>query len=142
MVVYIALDDKNGMMFNKRRQSQDRIMRENMLKFCADSKLWIAEYSRKLFLPQDGGEFPSNIIVDNDFLSKAGANDHCFVENDNLSQWMDKIDSLVIYKWNRMYPSDFRFDSSVLNEQFKKFSVTEFTGSSHDKITREVWKRT
>jgi hypothetical protein len=141
MVVYITIDDNNGLMFNNRRQSQDRIMRENMLKHCGEAKLWIAEYSRKLFIPQDGSEFPSNVIVDDDFRNKADYADHCFVEKDNLAQWMDKIDTLVIYKWNRNYPTDLCFDFSVLDSGWKRFSVSDFQGSSHDKITREVWKR-
>lgn len=141
MVVYIAIDNNNGMLFNHRRQSQDRIMRQNMLKQCADAKLWISEFSQMLFQPQDGVEFPSNIVVDNDFLSKAEPNDHCFVENIDLSPWMDKIDTLVIYKWNRGYPADFYFDFSTLDNDWRKFSVNHFKGSSHNKITKEVWKR-
>lgn len=141
MVVYIALDDDNGMMFNNRRQSQDRVMRQNMLKDCGESTLWIAEYSKKLFLAQDGTGLPPNIMVDDDFLDKAGANDYCFVENRSLVPYMNKIDTLVIFKWNCDYPDDFYFDSSVLDANWKKFAVSKFKGSSHDKITKEVWKR-
>ena len=141
MVVYIAIDKDNGMLFNNRRQSQDRIMRENMLKQVGDAKLWMAEYSQMLFQTQDDNDVPSNLIVDNDFLSKAGPDDHCFVENIDISSWMDKIDTLVIYKWNRDYPDDFYFDFSTLDNHWRKFSVNHFKGSSHDKITKEVWKR-
>lgn len=141
MVAYIAIDDNNGMLFNNRRQSQDRLMRENLLAHCGTSKLWITEYSKKLFLSQEDGNLPSNIMVDDDFWSKAESSDHCFVEKDNLSQWMDKLDTLVIYKWNRDYPADYFFDFSVIDDNWKRFSVNKFKGSSHDKITREVWKR-
>lgn len=141
MVLYIALDDENGMMFNNRRQSQDRIMRQNMLKDCGDSKLWIAEYSKKLFLLEDGITLPPNIVVDDDFLNKAEENDHCFVENCSITPWVDKIHTLVLYKWNRLYPADMYFDTSILDANWRKFSVNKFQGSSHDKITKEVWKR-
>lgn len=141
MTVYIALDDDNGMMFNHRRQSQDRIMRQHMLEDCANHSLWIAEYSRKLFLLQDGTSLPSNIIVDDEFLDKAGPNDCCFVENRSLTPYMDKIDTLVIFRWNCNYPDDFYFDASVLDSNWKKSSKTKFSGSSHDLITKEVWKR-
>lgn len=140
MIVYIAVDDENGMMFNNRRQSQDRIMRQNMLKDCGDSKLWIAEYSRKLFTPIDDSEFPCNIVVNDEFLSLAEENDYCFVENQSITEWADKIDTLVLYKWNKSYPADFYFDPAVLTNM-KRFAVSKFTGSSHDKITKEVWKR-
>lgn len=141
MIVYIALDDENGMMFNHRRQSQDRIMRQHMLKDCGDATLWIAEYSKKLFLEQDGVSLLDNIMVDDEFLDKAASNDHCFVENRSLTPYMDKVDTLVIFKWNRLYPADMYFDPSVLNTNWKKFAVSKFKGSSHDKITKEVWKR-
>lgn len=141
MVVYIALDDENGMMFNNRRQSQDRVMRQHMLEDCADATLWIAEYSKKLFLAQDGTSLPDNIIVDDEFLDKAGANDHCFVENRSLESYMDKIDTIVLYKWNKRYPADTYFDTSLLDNNWKKFSLNHFKGSSHDKIFKEVWKR-
>ena len=141
MVVYITIDNNNGLMFNNRRQSQDRIMRENMLEHCCEATLWISEYSRKLFTPQDGTEMPSNIMVDDDFWNKAGSLDHCFVEKDNLSKHIDKIDTLVIYKWNRNYPGDLYFDFSILDSNWKCSSISDFVGSSHDKINKEVWKR-
>lgn len=140
MVVYIAIDKDNGLLFNNRRQSQDRIMCENMLKNCGTSNLWIAPFSQSLFESQ-GGPLPSNLIVDEDFLDKAGENDHCFVENISLSDYIDKIDTLVIYKWNRKYPADFYFDWSILGDKFKKFSLNDFKGFSHENIKREVWKR-
>ena len=141
MIVYIAVDDENGMLFNNRRQSQDRIMRENMLQDCVGSKLWVAEYSKKFFVDENGNITPDNVVVDDDFLEKAGENDHCYVEKGDISPWMDKIDTIVLYKWNKRYPADTYFDISLLDSNWKKFSLNHFTGSSHDKIFKEVWKR-
>ena len=140
MIVYIAVDQKNGMMFNHRRQSQDRIMRENMLKDCAGSPLWMNSYSKKLFIPEENALLPPHLVVDDDFLSKAVADTHCFVENCSLTEWKDNIDSIILYKWKKQYPADFYFDTSVL-DGMKRFSVTKFPGSSHDVIIKEVWKR-
>ena len=67
MKVYIAVDDENGMLFNNRRQSQDRVLRENMLNDCIDSKLWVAEYSKKFFVDENGIITPPTVIVDDDF---------------------------------------------------------------------------
>lgn len=141
MIVYLALDDDNGFMFNNRRQSQDRIMRENMMKDCDTSKLWIAEYSRRIFSDENGNLIAENIIVDNDFLNKADVDDFCFVETSDITPWMDKISTLVLYKWNKRYPADTFFDTSLLDVNWKKFSLNHFKGSSHDKIFKEVWKR-
>ena len=123
MIVYIAVDDENGMLFNNRRQSQDRIMRENMLQDCVGSRLWVAEYSKKFFVDENGNITPDNVVVDDDFLEKAGENDHCYVEKGDISPWMEKIDTIVLYKWNRLYPADTYFDTSLLDSNWKKFSL-------------------
>ena len=53
MIVMVCVDDKNGMMFNKRRQSQDRVLRQHMLELAGDKKLWMNAYSRKQFPKED-----------------------------------------------------------------------------------------
>ncbi len=141
MRVYIAVDDANGMLFNRRRQSQDRVMRENMLKDCEGKKLWLNEYSRKLFADENGVLPVDNIVVDEDFLSNAGVEDYCFVENVDITPWLDKIDTIVLYKWNKTYPADTFFNVSVLSSGWRKFSLNNFKGSSHSKMFKEVWKR-
>ena len=49
MYIIICLDDNNGLAFNHRRQSQDRIVAEDISKTVGEKKLWITDYSRKLF---------------------------------------------------------------------------------------------
>ena len=49
MYIIICLDDNNGLAFNHRRQSQDRIVEEDISKTVGEKKLWITDYSRKLF---------------------------------------------------------------------------------------------
>ena len=49
MYMIICLDDNNGLAFNHRRQSQDRIVAEDIRKTVGEKKLWITDYSRKLF---------------------------------------------------------------------------------------------
>ncbi|MBQ8799109.1 MAG: ribonuclease Z [Lachnospiraceae bacterium] len=135
MIVCVAVDDKNGMMFNKRRQSQDRNLREHLIKECGGSALWMNEYSAKQF----GEEIAPNVIVGNDFLSKAGEEEYCFVENLPLTEVEAKINKLIIFKWNRVYPADTYFDISL--EGWKMTETEEFVGSSHELITKEVWMR-
>ena len=141
MKVYIVVDDENGMLFNNRRQSQDRILRENMLKDCDNSKLWVAEYSKKFFVDENGNVTPPNVVVDNNFLANAGEDDSCYVENQDITPWIERIDTIVLYKWNKRYPADTYFNTSLLDNNWKKFSLNHFKGSSHDKIFKEVWKR-
>lgn len=141
MIAYMIIDDQNGTMFNHRRQSQDRILRQNMLKDCTNSRLWISEYSKSLFLDESGAISPNNVIVDNLFMEKAEDNDCCFIEDIDITSDLERIDTLVLYKWNCSYPADTFFDTSFLNIGWKKFSLNHFKGSSHNKIFKEVWKR-
>lgn len=137
MIVYVAIDNNNGLMFNNRRQSQDRILRSDLLNDCGDRLLWMNSYSEPLFDISS----ESNIVVDEAFLEKAGANDCCFVETDGLSSYEDKISKLIVYRWNRDYPADLYFEIDLSNNEWEMISTTEFVGSSHDSITKEVWAR-
>ncbi len=47
MKIIVCIDDKNGMMFNHRRQSKDREVRRDMLSYIGHHRLWMNEYSRK-----------------------------------------------------------------------------------------------
>lgn len=49
MIVITCLDQKNGMMFNHRRQSQDSVLREHVAKLVANVPLWMNHYSASQF---------------------------------------------------------------------------------------------
>ena len=55
MNVIVCLDDKNGMLFNKRRQSQDKILRLNIKEFIHNKNLFMNKYSYNLFKDIDTG---------------------------------------------------------------------------------------
>lgn len=136
MNVIITIDDNQGMVFNKRRQSKDRELRKNILLQAGDNKLWMNEYSFRQFEEELG----TNICVAEDFVEKAESGEYCFVENIPLTEYEDRIEMLVLYKWNRVYPSDLRFMIDLSSERWNLISGEEFVGSSHEKITKEVWK--
>ena len=48
MIIAVCVDGRGGVMFNRRRQSQDRAQREDLLNFCAGRRLWIAPYSAEI----------------------------------------------------------------------------------------------
>lgn len=133
MTVFITLDDKNGMLFNNRRQSKDKFLRNDMLNTCGEKRLWMNEYTSEQFEP-----LSNNIIIDEMFLEKAEENDYCFAENCSFAEYIEKVKKIVIYKWNRVYPADMYFEPSIL-EGWKQLSITEFEGNSHEKITKEEW---
>ena len=126
MIVCVAVDDNNGMMFNQRRQSKDRILREQILKMSEDSTLWMNEFTKRQFNDCEC----NHIAVDNELLEKAGESDYCFIENLPLQEYENKIG-------NRVYPADRYFDISL--DGWTLESTEEFEGFSHKLITKEVW---
>ncbi len=132
MNLIICLDNNGGYSFAGRRQSKDKIQLHNMLNIVGDSKLFLTEYSAKLF-----EVIPDNVTVCEDPLTLAGDNDFCFIENidiENISP-----NKIIIYRWNRNYPSDKIFPVNLLANK-KLVSSFEFEGNSHQKITVEVFE--
>jgi hypothetical protein len=126
------------MMFNNRRQSKDSLLLEDLMKLCNGQKLYMNEYSKTMF--QQHKNRLENITADPDFLRLAPAGSYCFIEGVNIRSHMDKIEKIILYKWNRHYPADLFFDASILKDWMLK-DVMEFKGSSHEKITREVYEK-
>ena len=125
MKLVVCLDDNNGMMFNKRRQSRDKILIENVLEICKGEKLYTNEYSAKLF-PENAVEICVN-----------PENGYCFAENFIVDE--EYVDEIIVYKWNRLYPADTYFNINL--ENWTLAEVVDFEGSSHEKITRERYVR-
>lgn len=134
MTLIVCVDDNFGMMFNNRRQSQDKLVREHILSGI-DTRLWMNCYSFEQFR----SEATDKIFKDDDFLNKISFNDSCFIENIKPSEIQSKTDKLILYKWNRIYPSDFYFDIDL--NSWKLCETKDFKGFSHLKITREVYRK-
>lgn len=130
MQVAICVDDDFGMLFNSRRQSRDRILIEDFMKSAVGNKIFIRSFSEKLFADMD-------VTVNDMCLEEAGENDFCFIEDESLLPYSSRIKTLIIYKWNRKYPADFVFE---MPEGFVLTETMEFQGSSHEKITKEIYK--
>ena len=128
MKLIVCLDDNNGMMFNKRRQSRDRVLVENVLEFCKGEKLYTNEYSAKLF-PENTVEMFESIDNIED--------GYCFAENFTVNE--EYVEEIIVYKWNRLYPADTYFN--IEPEKWNLVETVEFEGSSHEKITRERYVR-
>lgn len=136
MNVIVCLDDNGGMMFNRRRQSRDRVLRKRIISMSCDSgqRLLMNEYTYKQFADDvDAG----SVTVAEDFLSKALTGEFCFAEDRELKPFEDKIEKLIVYRWNRKYPADVRFDLDLTS--WNQVSTEEFAGSSHEKITEEIY---
>ena len=135
MIVIVCVDDNMGLMFNNRRQSRDEVVLNKIIEISENSVLHMNSYSYRLFETKSA----KNIIVSEDFLDIAKKDEYCFSENKKIKDYEDKIEKIIIFKWNRRYPSDFNFDISPDLYKYKKTDVFDFEGNSHEKITMEIY---
>lgn len=133
MKIIVCLDDDKGMLFNRRRQSQDTFVRRDIIENLRGSRLWMNNYSFKQLKECN----QALITVDEQFMELAGAEDYCFVENLPLHSYEEKITELIVYYWNRRYPADLYLDLDL--QQWEVAEQQEFAGYSHDKITKIVY---
>lgn len=135
MNLIVCLEEKNGMMFNKRRLSQDVVIREDIYNNLEGKNLIMNNYSFKMFQKDNCNK---NIVVSEN-LPVDNNEDFQFIEDKQLSKYEDKIDKLIVYYWNRRYPSDLKFDINLSNDVWKVISEIEFPGKSHEKITKKIF---
>lgn len=133
MKLIFCIDDKKGLMFFGKRQSQDSVLREWILNHTAGSKLWMSSYSAKQFKDLTG------YIVDDDYIAKAAVGDYCFIEDKGYS--LDNVTEIILCHWNRKYQADKVFDIDLKGEGFKRTDSIDIKGSSHDKITIETYRK-
>lgn len=129
MKVIVCIDDNKGILFNNRRVSKDKVILEDI--FSDNEKVFINSFSKALF-----EDYEEKIIIDENFLENAEDDDVCFVENVELTAFEDKIDEIVVYNFNRDYPSDFKLDIDY--EDYELIDSIEFKGYSHEVITKEI----
>lgn len=135
MILVVCVDDRNGMMFGGRRQSRDRALLQRILEICTGQVLWMTAYTRKQFT--DTGEVC--IRTDAACFEKAGENEYCFVEDPALIGIEERIQEILCFRWNRVYPGDACLP--ICLSQWRRIQTSEFVGYSHEKITEERYTR-
>ena len=135
MILIACVDDGMGMMFNKRRVSRDEAVIKRIIKIANKKRIWMSQYSYPLF----ENVKTENIVADDSCLDKASSDEYCFIENLSVTNHKDKIDEIVLFRWNRSYPSDVKFDVDL--GELKLNSTEEFVGNSHECITMEVYSK-
>lgn len=133
MKIAICTDKSGGVLFNNRRVSRDSAVISKLLDFAGENHILLSEYSSKLF------ENTDNLVISDDFISMAKDDDICFVENVNFD--IQKVSKLYLFNWNRDYPADLYFEFDAKKSGFKKISTEDFEGSSHEKITLDIYGR-
>ena len=136
ITVAVCVDDQNGMGFGGRRQSRDRVLiADFMSDFPQRTPVFVSEYSHSLF-----ADYPQVRVAANP-LSDCEDGGICFVELQPLMPYLDEIETLILYRWNRFYPSDLKFDIPLADSGLSLQSSCQFAGSSHEKITKEVYRK-
>ena len=132
MKLIVCIDKQGGMMYNRRRQSRDRVLMENMKRHVGDDLVYISLYSESLFA---GGDIKYRVADD---PCSAAADGYVFVEDTALPD-PALVSELVVYNWCKIYPADVTFDFDL--ETLRRISKEKFAGYSHEKITKEVYRK-
>ncbi len=129
MILMCCVDDQMGLQFNRRRQSKDAAVRQRMLEL-AGGALRVSPFTARQF------EASAGVYVGDDYLSAAKDGQSCFCEDLEYLEHAEKIEKIILFRWNRLYPSDlkFQFPGSWRLEQTR-----DFPGTSHETITMEVY---
>lgn len=135
MKIIICLDERKGVLFNRRRQSKDRRVIEDIAA-SLDGELCITPFSEKLF-----SESGIPYRCEENIWERANDNDTCFVEATEFLACLASVDQITVYWWNRHYPSDVQLDLDFADCGFSLIHQSDFVGFSHEKITKEVYKR-
>ena len=133
MKLILCVSDEMGVLFNERRQSSDIKVVQDVIELASGSRVLAHTYSGKLF-----AEYPQVVLAD-DYLTQAGEDDYCFCEKGTPDA--NQVKSVILYLWNRSYPWDVCRDDVIEMNQFQKTEETEFSGNSHEKITRQIFER-
>lgn len=136
MTVIICVSDGGGVLFGGRRLSRDREVISDIARTAGDEPVFVSEYSEGLFSKSD-----VSVIAVSDPLSSAGKGDFVFIEDGKIRREIDKTDCVMIYRWNRKYPFDTKVDTEPGCEGFALAESVDIKGHSHEKITRETWRR-
>lgn len=137
MIIITCVDEAMGMMFNHRRQSQDRVVRARILQTARGRSLWMSPYSAKQFSEDDA----TQVHVDDHFLLNAGDDDYCFIEDCDINLHLPSVKKIILYRWNRRYPADQTFPVDFSMGGWTLAHTEDFAGFSHEKITEELYTR-
>ena len=135
LTIYACLDDRDGMLFNKRRQSRDAAVLED-IRTGLPGSLTILPFSEKLIR---AAEIPCSIVQQEPAPDSQEL--HFFAEAPVSPELLQEAGMLVIYRWNRHYPADTRWEGAPAEYGFQLTQTTEFPGRSHETITKEVYTK-
>lgn len=129
MKLIVCVDDNLGISFFGKRQSMDEIQRKDVFETVKNNKVYLSQYSYDLY---------KDLNLDFKIVSGDEENnfDGYFIyEGEFLESFIDYIDEIICYNWNRNYPFDETFDE-LKKDIWTEIERLEFVGKSHEKITK------
>lgn len=135
MHLIVCLDDRDGMLFNKRRQSSDRAVCAHIMEQ-QRQPLCVSPYSAKLF-----SDYTDRLLISQDPLAECPDDGVCFLEDMALEPYLGRMTKLTVYRWNRHYPADRKFPMQTYFANWHCVEKLDFSGNSHEQITWEVYER-
>ena len=167
MTGIVCLDQEDGLLFNGRRQSRDRVVTEKILSMTEGKPLWMSAYSRRIF-PED-----APVCVAEDLMGKleelaeparkdveqvesaqeelerekaaqkesgqqSGEATFCLIE-EAVNLETENIDEWIAFRWKRVYPADVFLKFPA--DGWEKELIETFAGYSHEEIDLERYRK-
>lgn len=140
MIAIVCADQKKGTSVFGKRQSRDLAVLTDILGYLDGKHLFIQDYSEDLFLGEKKNTVSYGSYLITEDFHNLGENDVCFVELSSLEEYVDDISVLILYTWDKVYPSDIKLSDEVF-EVLKLASNTEIKGNTHEVVIKEVYER-
>lgn len=134
MVIVACIDKLGNIALNTNGQINHLIFLVRLKMISNEALLYMSYNSYLQF-----GCYPM-IMIDDNFLDIAGEDSYCFVEDTDITPYIDRIDKIILYKWNKKFSSKLKFDNSILNK-FNIVSQKSFYGDHFLKISEEVYEK-
>ena len=134
MVIVACIDKSGNIALNTNGQLNHIIFWVRLKVVSNEALLYMNFNSSRQF-----GYYPMKMI-DDDFLDIAGEDSYCFVEDTDITPYIDRIDKIILYKWNKKFSSKFEFDKSIL-DNFSVVSKKSFYGEPFLKISEIVYEK-
>ena len=134
MILVVCLDACDGLRFNNRRQSRDRCVTERIKQLSEGKRLYISDSSKDLFADFD-------CIVASNFLELAEPGDICFCETPIVCEFIENVEKLIVFRWDKVYPQDEKFPLNEFTAALPLKNTSTFQGYSHELITQEIYER-
>lgn len=124
MKLIFCIEDNNGYMFFGKRPSKDAALIKWLCDYVGSQKIYASTYSAPLF--------------DGCGVLSADKDGYVFVEDEPFE--LTGVTELVLCRWNRRYPADKFVDFKPADLGLSLAESHDIVGTSHDKITIEIYR--